>query len=589
MNYNLRQTLGLESAEIFSPSTIVLEDTEVSSEVELVNEVQEVHETSSVILKASSDMDMVEDSVATLESILLTLEVSMEQHSINNITHALTYVSLENIEKRFGLTSGYLTVGLEEVNEENMEVAATGMTTKIKSMLSQLKGAGLELLDKIAQGIEVVRKDIAKIGTRVKQRIQALRSNINRNNKGGVELKAGGLKKLTGIANNGVVNGSSFMPKLTQTAATVNGIVNATGKHDVLSAYVESLKNGNQQTIQGATKVYSAYLASMKGLSFTHEYTDSGGTVEKTEPLINGKVIFKYGLDPDLVKAAFKEIDSMATEIDRDFLATEANDEIPKEKLSKLKALGEKAWEKIKSLGNRFKGSLPYLLKAIAWSVYGIIAAFSAFFGFLGGIPLIAIGAAPAVLILVLMLLSIGVTVAAVINVVVNIYRAGKAVVLGSKTEGSEEETTEVTPVVPANLPKVKLSTDALINIVLMGCTSFAIRDGAKSKDVTKVESLSAKDIDKACGILDSLCDSTINYVTGTKDRKALITEYRKLTKGTKIREGEYDVDVSRQLTEFIKDNISFEVDLCRSMSSVLLSGITYLEASNNATTVEAQ
>lgn len=588
MNYNLRQTLGLESAEIFSPSTIVLEDTEVSSEVELVNEVQEVHETSSVILKASSDMDLVEDSVATLESILLTLEVSMEQHSINNITHALAFVSLESIEKRFGLTSGYLTVGLEEVNEENMEVAATGMTAKIKSMLSQLKGAGLELLDKIAQGIEVVRKDIAKIGARVKQRIQALRSNINKANKGGVELKAGGLKKLTGIANNGVVTGSSFMPKLTQTASIVNGIVNATSKHDVLSAYVESLKNGNQQTIQGATKVYSAYLASMKGLSFTHEYTDGGGTEEKTEPLINGKVIFKYGLDPELVKAAFKEIDSMATEIDRDFLATEANDEIPKEKLVKLKALGEKAWEKIKALGNRFKGAIPHLLKASVWSVYGILSGFSALFGFLGGIPLIVIGTPP-VLILVLMLLSIGVTVAAVINVVVNIYRAGKAVVSGSKTEGSEEETTEVIPKVPANLPKVKLSTDALINIVLMGCTSFAIRDGAKSKDVQKVESLSAKDIDKACGILDSLCDSTINYVSGTKDRKTLITEYRKLTKGTKIREGEYDVDVSRQLTEFIKDNISFEVDLCRSMSSVLLSGITYLEASNNATAVEAQ
>lgn len=571
MNYTLRQTLGLESAEVFSPSTIILDKTEVSPEVELVNEVQEVQEASTVILKASSDIDLVDESVATLESILTTLEVSMEQHSVNKYTHVLTYITLESIEKRFGLSSGFLTVGLEEAGDENPEVAASGMASKIKDMLSQLKGAGAALLDKIAQGIEVVRKDIAKIAARVKQRIQTLRSNINKDNKGGIELKAGSLKKMNGIADNGIVNGTSFMTRLNGTASTVNGIVNATTKYDILAAYVNGLKQGGQQSVEGVSKIYKAYLDSLKNVKFENNFNDGEEYSEKSEPLINGKSIYKYGLDPEFVKECFTIIEATAKEVNTSELVS--SDAPSEETISRTKAILQKVMDALKAAAKRFKTNVSHLFKALNNAFLAVLSGAAFHSAWTVGLNTLLAGVVPSKLVFLLLFLAAGHTLFMALSALKHVFKFGKGMIFGNEKEEDELET-EL---------NFKVGPESLINLVIMGTTTFHLAGNERTKDVQKVESLSAKEIEKTCAVLDTLCDTTIRYVSATKDRKALIKEYQQLTKKIPVKVDEYEVDLSKQLTIFIKENISFEVDLCRSMTSVLLTGITYAEASNNA------
>lgn len=581
MNTSLRQTLGLESAEVFSPSTIILEKSEVSSELELVNEVQEIEQVSTTILKSAADMDLVEESVSTLESILLTLEVSMEQHSVNNITHVLTFVSLENIEKRFGLESGFLTVGLEETSNENVEESTAGMADKIKGMLSQLKGAGSALLDKIAQSIEIVRKDIAKIAVRVKQRIQTLRSSINKQNEGGVSLKANGLQNLSGVSSNGTVTGSSFISALTKTSKMVKQITDTSVKDDALAKYIEQLSTGNEKTAVPNSKVLARFSKNLTGIAtsqLSDKATGKGREGFESDTLITGQKIVATNINEKTIRTVLSYLTDAYKDIDPNELktiSTESEGSEPKENVvDKLINAGRKFTAAI-SKSNITNNETFQILMFGAWFMLGssmLVILADTLFPFM-----ITIGIPNAIILIATLLAMVivgAITIKAAIEVEVLINRRIRE---DSNYKPSNETYTP-------SLEGMTFTGD-LIEAFKLITTEYKLVD-VSTDGKSEVKSMNAKEIDTVCNQLLSIADDVISLVSKTKDRNKLLKDYSKIA--NKVEKADTDMKNilgGNQATKFVKNMIIFEVDYCRSMSKVLLTGITYAEASNGVTT----
>lgn len=589
MNYNLRHALGLESAEIFSPSTIVLEETEVSSEVELVNEVQDVEIASTEVLTSASNIDLVDNSIATLESILLTLEVSLEQHAVNNINYALAFVSLEHIEKQFGLESGYLTVSTEENGEDAAEQAAGGMASKIKGMLADLKGAGAALFDKIAQGIEVVRKDAGKIATRVKQRISALRSSLNKDNKGGADLKTGGLNKLSGISDNSVVTGSSFLSKLESTAFVTSGITNATVKADVLSAYIDSIGDSKQNNIEGLNKVFAQYYDGISHLNkedLSDKETPKGREGQKSDVLISGHRLVITHLKEDDVRKSVDILLKAAKEIDpKDLndvsMESEGEDSTEvvekKGKLTKIKKILDDTYNAINKFWSDGGGSPEYFWTSVRslLSAWGLVFAAKAIIAYGSAIPLSGL----------LVLILCGCSIFQSIKTLKYMYKLNKQILTHNPDNSKDNDASSLESF---NISMESISNpDALTKALLMGSTEIKFVKEKSSEKVT-AKSMSSQEISKACDNLDKIADSVIDFASKTKDRKALIKKYTSAVKGGKDTAGEYEIDLSKLASKFLKNQLSFETDYCRTLCQAMLAGMTYAEASNNATPTDS-
>lgn len=586
MSYLLRQTLGLESAEIFSPSTVIIEQTEVSSEVELVSEVQEMEATSGVILAASSDIDKVETSVATLESVLLTLEVSMENHSLNNINVAMAYVTLEHIEQSLGLESGRLTVALESETEgegdqtwSHAKSAASGMWGKIKSMLSQLKDAGAKLFSKIVEQYHIFIKDVANIAARVKQRINTLKSNIDMSNKGGEPLKVKSLRQLTGAMNNGKIDGASFMKALSTTKAQADTMANSLNRDDPLSAVVNGLKIGNLTGGGMSIKQLASFGKHINEVAKHKLNTDANAEREAygSDIFMNGKQLivtrFSEAKFAALLKFVvensieFEDVYSMESEMEE---TTEETGEAAPEKTSKIKAFKEKFAAKIKSLG---------ITKAAALSALIALCAIAG-----GGVSLYY----------VLSSLFIS-TAEIIICTTAAIVLGGVSVAAGRKTikalAGNNTEVVEqLEDTIGLESRTISMEAGANLNDTVQALqivtAEFKIVDVDKPVKDVSVVSMSGKDIRGACDVLSNIADSLSSIAVNSKNRKKSIDEYAKLAKK---QEDYYNDDAKanrasgRDTVRYIKNLIDIEVDYCKNMSNVLLGGIAYLEASNNA------
>lgn len=590
MNYNLQQALGLESSEIFSPSTIVLEPTEVSSELEMVNEVQELEQASEVVMQASADIDTVEDSIATLESIATTLQVSLENYNVSNTTYAMAYISLEHIEKQFGVESGVLTVGLEDGGEENIEQANTGMLSKVKGMLGKLKDGAGNLIDKIAEGIEIARKNTGKIAARVKSRISNIKNNLKSDNQGGIDLKSKSLNKLSGISENGVVTGASFNKKLEDTVRITDNITNATLKYDILNSYVETLDSSNEKAFESTQKILSEYSKSMQSLNLTQSGEKKGMEILLSQQLISGHRVCVKQMNPKELDILYDEFTVLAKQLDKkeieNVISAENVDsetygevvtesEIEKSFKDKIKTTYENINKRLESAGFDTNNVWSLLKWCVLTKLINTPFVATALKALITPFPLIG---------MFVTLFMLGLTVVGVIKIVRRLWRLGKDGVktVSKAIDGRREK--EPNESLEGYNVSMESNVDArqIMDVLKVASMEISLVKDKDSEKVT-VKSMSTKEIEAACSSLDRVADRMIEFVSKTKDRKALLKKYRKTIKKLDVVDGDNSTHYGSYVHRFVKKHLAFEADYCKTLCDVLIAGVTYIEASNNS------
>lgn len=558
----IRVNLGLESPNGFSDDTIIAQETDNDVYLETANDSVELEASAAEVVATSASIAKLESDAATLESIAMVLEASLEHNAITPSTHALTYVTLESICNSYGLESNVLVTSMEEEGGD-AEQATNSMLAKIKNMLANLKTMSAGLLDKIANAVEIVRKDIVKIAGRVKARAVALKSNIKSDNKGGAPVNVSA-SNLLGAANNGVINGKTFLPALSNSANMIQTITESYTKTDPLKNYIDAVVASVSGKAAPNIKAIEGFTGALSSLCKTRVDDKEGFESYISAPLLNGKYIMKTNYSASEIRSAL------------DWCISKAKSVIKK---SEESGTEEPTTESLAiSLENDGYTPNPVTLKNILLTLiwfngwyhisYIIGLHFTGQILFPSAVVGITIG---------YLLVKWGRKEATIL--VNHITRS-----LGLVKKSEEQPATESIEVSMES----EGYDDSLVYSIAAYSTVFRVYGNADKKDkAVSVESLSAQEIGKTCDVVANLCDSVIGFVSKTKERKSTISEFVKAAKAANKASGDADAKSGGSslilvANAHMRDIVNFEVDYIKTIGGFIRASLSYAEASNN-------
>lgn len=523
------------------------------SETELVSSVFKVQDDHHLIENELAELDSLDNTTATLESINNVLRSNYGKLSVESI--ALVNANLHSYEKMFSLPPSSLTVAMED---NSVEDTVGKQSSKLTTLLSTIKNAIVDGISRVALILDELFKSVKKQLTGIKEQALKVKENINRENNGGKMVVLSTRARNVLASTNGIV-GSEFINKFRITTELFNSVVDNYYTNDGLNEFLEYAKNSMKSAKPDGNSVNKL----IKMNSGLDKLLNHSKTVTDSDITFGSKPLYGFTKQKTASVALVKK--QMTKEkVMNDFrLIIEAYSEAQKQQND------EPSMEHFVVSMEESK-----LKKLLTGSIQGYLAGLVAYYGVVNVLPLTVSASAS----LFTTLAASNVVMAgvvsglAVIGVAVALFIIARILVLRAANDfkyALEDNSGEL---------------NKLVDFIIEFNSRYELVEiSEQQKDVTT--SLSALEVEMTSDNIISLCDKMIGICNSVKDRNKSIKEFTKSLKS--VGNSEYETAAQSLLNDGlikkVKEYIKFENNFLTSMSWVLYSGLEYVNVSNRS------
>lgn len=569
-SYDLQQVISKK----FVPSLESEQEIEIETEEVVINQIQttdseieELAEDTASAVEASDNIDDVENTTETLESLIYSMESSILTGGFDVRNAQIANIALESIATQYDIDSSYLTFGMEEVGEDG-EAATKSTIDKAKSMLGALKDNASALLTKMYGATLAALGSSAALSEKLIAKAIQLKGSVDAQNKGGnaVSLSKSVKRKLTTDGST-VLAPDKYLNELKRLTSKYNSVVKVYADTDVLSTFaqdvVKGLSGSDKQTASA-----KAIAASVRQLSsdINKKVPSKDGVEEAvSEPYLGGARIHMAKPTVAAVKQA---------------LTTESKE-------------SEVSQEGIVAL---YKASYKVTLGSVL-TVLGISGTAIASAGALGTTKLLFNGAFIADVVAKLGISVLGavsstlvVTLICIAFAVLWYYGAKKGIkMIGEGWKDYIEEIKKAVTAFKGIFNKTTEEASAVATEFELDSTGVSMEaDDAASS----VNSLNANQVKSVSDIIINTSATTKTMKAQLAKRKAIIKDIETITKELAKAEGSNSVAAKAASTfvkRYIKQTIKFEMQLTNYTVGVMKAALAYAEASNGAKVAEPE
>lgn len=558
-SYDLQQVISKK----FVPSLESEQEIEIETEEVVINQIQttdseieELAEDTATAVEASDNIDDVENTTETLESLIYSMESSILTGGFDVRNAQIANIALESIATQYDIDSSYLTFGMEEVGEDG-EAETKSTIDKAKSMLSALKDNASALLNKMYNSALSALGNTTVLSEKLLAKASQIKSSVDASNNGNVDVKLPkSVKRRLTLDGKTVLPQNQYLNELKRLTAKYNSAVKVYADSNVLSEFSQEILKGASGS--DANPVAKKAMANVvrelsSGVSKRVKSTDN------TEEFVSD--VYLGGARIHMLKPTAKAVQQALT----------AKEEVSQE-----------GFRDTVNASRKFDSGL--MLTVLGLAGIGISSYMA---GIFGGVTVITIAEAAG---FGLVLTNGAITLSFVVIAVLSYYGVKKGLKIMS--EGWKEWTVEIKKAVEALKARfTKVSSEA----TEVG-TTFELETSTSSMEAeeaeTSVQSLNANQVKAVVDIVLNTANTTKTMKAELNKRKALIKDMDTLTKEMAKAEGNNSALTSAANTfikRYIKETIKFEMQLTNHTVGVMKAALAYAEASNGAKVAEPE
>lgn len=558
-SYDLQQVISKK----FVPSLESEQEIEIETDEVVINQIQttdseieELAEDTASAVEASDNIDDVENTTETLESLIYSMESSILTGGFDVRNAQIANIALESIATQYDIDSSYLTFGMEEVGEDG-EAETKSTIDKAKSMLSALKDNASALLNKMYNSALSALGNTTALSEKLIVKASQIKSSVDASNKGNVDVKLPkSVKRRLTLDGKTILPQDQYLNELKRLTAKYNSAVKVYADSNVLSEFSKEVLKGASGSDANpvAKKAMSNVVRELSsGVSKRVKSTDN------TEEFVSD--VYLGGARIHMLKPTAKAVQQALT----------AKEEVSQE-----------GWRAAGAATTKFDAGL--LLTTLGLAGMGIGVTISTVFG---GLTIAALAKSVGFSIA----LGLGqISLVFAIVAVLSYYGAKKG--LKMMGEGWKEWSAEIKKAIEALKARfTKVSSEA----TEVG-TTFELETSTSSMEAeeveTSVQSLNANQVKAVTDIVLNTANTTKTMKAELNKRKALIKDMDTLTKEMAKAEGNNSALTSAANTfikRYIKETIKFEMQLASHTVGVMKAALAYAEASNGAKAAEPE
>ena len=569
-SYDLQQVISKK----FVPSLESEQEIEIETDEVVINQIQttdseieELAEESAIVTETSDNLDDVDNTTETLESLIYSMESSILTGGFDVRNAQIANIALESIASQYDIDSSYLTFGMEEVGEDG-EAETKSTIDKAKSMLRALKDNASALLSKMYAATLAALGSTTALSEKLIAKAIQLKSNIDNQNKGGNPVKlAKSVKRKLTVDGKTVLAPDKYLSELKRLTSKYNSVVKVYADNDVLAKFTQDVVKGMAGSDK-QTASAKAILATVRELSsgITKKLPSKDGIEEAVSEAYLG------GARVHMVKPTVAAVQKALT-----VEATENN--VSQEGVGRL----------LKASTKVAGGAILAVTSGVGVGISSIVTA-AGIKTIFGGASIAAVAAKAGVSFGAVLGGTVAVTLLFVLFAVLWFYGLKKGLkMIGS---GWAEYIEEIKKAVEAFKGIFKKSTEDAAEVA----TEFELETSSVSMEAdeatTAVSSLSANQIKMTSDIIIDTAATTRTMKGQLAKRKAIIKEMEAITKALATAEGsnsEATKAASAFIKRYIKQTIKFETQLAAYTVGVMKAALAYAEASNGARFAELQ
>lgn len=530
-----------QEIEIQTEEVVINQITSIDTEVE------EVAEDTATAIDASEKHDDIENTEATLEALIASMESSILTGGYDVRSASIANIALESIANQYRIDAPLLTFGLE-ASAEDGEAETKSTIAKAKGMLGALKENAGVLINKMYNAAAAALGSTVALSEKLLAKASQISANINKANKGGqpVKLPKGVFRKLT-LDGTTALAADKYLGELKRLTDKYNEVVKIYADSNVLTQFSNDVLKG-MSTATAQVSSNKAIMATVKALSsgIDKPLKGSSGLDEATStPYLGGaRITLKRPTMAMFRSALLKSSSSEA-------ISQEAMPPAVRVVLgSFLTVFG--------SIGTVFGSYVSGV--SFATSITVLVTPYAALFPILVGSGLIYLGIA-----------------------VLSYYGAKKGLELLKNPEENKEELKQAGDRFMSEL-------DGNIQQAAVLSTEFDLETVSMEADegATQAMSLNAGQIKTLTGIVINTAGTTRTMKAELQKRKALAKSIDEIAKKMQVvedKDNNATIKAARKfINSYIKNTVKFEMQLTSYTVAVMRAALVYAEASNNAT-----
>ena len=559
-NYDLQQRISRR----FVPSLESEQEIEIETDEVIINqiqttdvEVEEMAEEAAVVNESSDNLDAIETTTETLESLIHSMQSSVLTGGFDTRNAQLANIALESIAKQYDIDSNYLTFGLEEVGEDG-EAETKSTIDKAKAMLGALKDNASALISKMYGSALAVLGSTTALSEKLLAKASQLKASLNGSNtgSGSVKLPKSVKRRLT-LDGKTVLPQDKYLSELKRLTAKYNSAVKVYADSNVLSQFSqEVLKGASGSDVNPVAK--NAMTAVVRELS--SGITKRVKSTDNTEEFVSDAYL--GGARIHMLKPTAKAV---------------------QEALTSKESVSQEGFREALNATRKFDAGL--VLAVLGLAGLGVSSYVA---GIFGGATIILVAEAAGFG----AILATGViTLSFVAIAVLSYYGIKKG--LQMMGEGWKEWLPELKKAVEA----LKARFAKLTSETTEAGTTFELETSTTSMEANEVEtdvqSLNSNQVKSVADIVLNTATTTKTMKAELNKRKSLIKDMDTIAKEMAKAEGSNSpltAAANAFIKRYIKETIKFEMQFTTYTVGVMKAALAYAEASNAAqATVEAE
>lgn len=552
-NYDLQQKISRR----FVPSLESEQEIEIETDEVIINqiqttdvEVEEMAEEAAVVNESSDNLDAIETTTETLESLIHSMQSSVLTGGFDTRNAQLANIALESIAKQYDIDSNYLTFGLEEVGEDG-EAETKSTIDKAKAMLGALKDNASALISKMYGSALAVLGSTTALSEKLLAKASQLKSSLNGSNTGSGSVKLPkSIKRRLTLDGKTVLPQDKYLSELKRLTAKYNSAVKVYADSNVLSQFSqEVLKGASGSDVNPVAK--NAMTAVVRELS--SGITKRVKSTDNTEEFVSDAYL--GGARIHMLKPTAKAV---------------------QEALTSKESVSQEGFREALNATRKFDAGLALTVLGIVG--LGISTTISTVFG---GISIIALAKSAGFGIVIGSAhVSIVFAIVAVLS-----YHGVKAG-LEMMGDGWKEWLPEIKKAVEA----LKARFTKLTSETTEAGTTFELETSTTSMEANEVEtdvqSLNSNQVKSVADIVLNTATTTKTMKAELNKRKSLIKDMDTIAKEMAKAEGSNSpltAAANAFIKRYIKETIKFEMQFTTYTVGVMKAALAYAEASNAA------
>ena len=554
-SYDLQRAV----ANKFVPSMESEQEIEIQTEEVVINqitsidtEVEEVAEDTATAIDASEKHDDIENTEATLEALIASMESSILTGGYDVRSASIANIALESIANQYRIDAPLLTFGLE-ASAEDGEAETKSTIAKAKGMLGALKENAGVLINKMYNAAAAALGSTVALSEKLLAKASQISANINKANKGGqpVKLPKGVFRKLT-LDGTTALAADKYLGELKRLTDKYNEVVKIYADSNVLTQFSNDvLKGMSTATAQASSN--KAIMATVKALSsgIDKPLKGSSDLQEATStPYLGGARITLKRPTMAMFRSAL--------------LKSSSNEAISQEAMpSAVRVVLGSLLTVFGSIGTVFGSYISGV--SFATSIAVLVTPYATLFPLLVGSGLIYLGIA-----------------------VLSYHGAKKGLELLKNPEENKEELKQASDRFMSELDGNMQQATVLSTEFDLETVSMEADEGA-----TQAMSLNASQIKTLTGIVINTAGTTRTMKAELQKRKALAKSIDEIAKKMQVvedKDNNATIKAARKfINSYIKNTVKFEMQLTSYTVAVMRAALVYAEASNGSNATPAE